>query len=336
MQWLERIHQTCDGTLAPIYVDDWGRRNVGRLQDASKFFPRQGSFTIFVPNFPLAKLQQSNTRDYLHGLGSDLHRTDFRRIDPLGHRTYVLEHEGLRILIPALVLIMSLFGRLGRFADHLLEPASLDRIAMPAIVPDSAQVKASLSPRLYLNSHVRFEWLTCFASARRAWGSVYLHGSSGSLDLDLPDATLDATFFGDKFNGVICATRMTIRCLAPSEPPLPFAVGRTPPFFYIDRRHLKEEGVRRISRLSNIPCGPHGWSTTDNEWAAIKSALQRGGFLRVNTAKSSIDQALEKLGKGVPWFALGVKHQGVSAAYRTWIRSGRWRILTRVLRKLRQ
>lgn len=346
MYWLECITQT-DGRLSPVYVDEAGCRTIGSLKDARGGLVRRGYRAAIEHELVLETASVVDCAEYLDAMG-------VTGVDPAGHRVYELQGASKRILVPAVVLLSSLVGRLSNVGDRLLEPASLERVATP-LVDKEGHVAVGFSRKSYLrvkgwnNPSVqsRFVWLTCFPSARTFWGSIYRYAAQGQLALDLPMATIDATFSGSQKGNTIYATRVAIRKLVPYEQPLPFARNRVVTTFDFDeysaaRVHnmnvLKAsfEVHPRITSQADLLRGPAGWPMTEQEWLDARAELTRLGFTPPLRVKRSIDLVLEKFGSAKTWRSLGAHWQTADAVYQRWRRKGQWDAFKEVLNAMRR
>src|SRR5690606_12914496 len=102
-----------------------------------------------------------------------------------------VEQDGLRILIPALLLIRVLWLWSHRSTSVLLEPGSADahigrameagRIFADPVILSSNTTRTELQ---------RIAWIATREDARRSWSSVRTCAEIGRLSLELPDAVL--------------------------------------------------------------------------------------------------------------------------------------------------
>lgn len=346
MQWIERIDRA-DGRLVPVYIDNDGHRTRGSLCSSKNLLPPRGYKTAHVEGASLSSMKLTDAQEYLDEMG-------FAHADHSGHQIYVLPLNGTRVLIPAAVLLWAFMGQISVVGDRLLEAASLDRFAIPVIVSGGMRInfhrKAKLTqPASQVSVQARFMWMTCYASARRMWNSVYVNAMEGRLGLLLADATFNASLTGHRTTKTAFITRMVLRSLTPAEQPLAFAAPYVsgPLSFERPAPAADQLAIFRATLLATgalHPCckqqpditrGTAGWAMSANEWQLVVDEMKRAGFRTPGSVKRNIDKALEKFATGMPWSSLGPGWRMATDAYRRWVKSGQWEILKGLLAELR-
>ena len=146
-----------------------------------------------------------------------------RLFDPAcrtGHDIFAVEQDGLRILIPALLLIRLLWLWSARAASALLMPGSADIHVGRAT--DANEVYASssiLSANATGTELRRIAWIATHEDARRSWSSVLTHAELGRLSLTLPEAKLSAWVWGVELRAGLLACELNAPVLTLPEPP---------------------------------------------------------------------------------------------------------------------
>lgn len=343
MEWIERIKRSDVGSLVPLLVDQQGNRRMASLCNAKPLMPpRENGFTK-LRGLRLNSLTLADPSEYLRAFGFDDAGVG-------GHEVYETVIDGQRILVPALVLLVALLSRLSAIGDRLLEPTSLDRVATPLIVDGRVRIGFGRKSELAQGGRreliqARYKWLTCYPSATRMWHSVYRAAESGRLGLALPFATIEGTLFGRRRDGVVFATRLSIKTLVPNEAPLPFAaphVERAFVFRFDETNAAQLERYRHarnvhpnIQRDVSIPAGAMGPRMSDAEWDTVRAELKAKGFRTTLLAKESVDIGLEKLSVGRPWDDMGPLSARAEFLHWRWVRDGQWQVLEETLNELR-
>jgi hypothetical protein len=116
----------------------------------------------------------------------------------LGHKAadnsqevYAVNHQGLRLVVPAIVFCKALFAPNATTFEYLYRPSGIDLLPAPVRRPTGMAV--ILIPRI-IRQHdpisksnmARLQWLYCFPSARAAFDSVYFNAARGAIGLELP------------------------------------------------------------------------------------------------------------------------------------------------------
>lgn len=346
MLWIESIAHE-EGRLAPVYVDEAGSRTVGSLRYGRANFPRRGYIAAAATDLSLESMCVADTAAYLAALG-------IKNVDPAGHRVYALQGPNKRILVPAVVMLSALLGRLSLVGDRLLEPASLDRLATPVFNANGPAAvgfcfRSGLSAKDASSQSVqsRFLWLTCFPSARMFWGSVYRSAVQGQLAFTSPKATIDATFAGHRDEHTVYATRMTVSRLMPTEQPYPFAENRVQgEFEFYEHRSTQSDKLNKFRASGGTRClvkvqadllrGPAGWATSEAEWSSALAKLKELNFHSPRSVKGNIDLVLEKFGGGHRWTSMGPGWRSAQTIYQHWGRRGQWDAFKAVLNDMRR
>jgi hypothetical protein len=260
-----------------------------------------------------------------------------------GHTTYAFNYEGLRFLVPSILVLKALFRPNATVFEYLYRPSALDLLLAP--VSDADTMTVRVLPRrmrqhvpLGATSFSRLQWLYCFPSAREAWDSVYGNAVRGKIEVATPRICANVAMKGMLSSGTVLVSSLTFNSFEPAESPFTWAgeqprqfdfstdVGAPLPF-----PTLKKEAIVQ---------GPNGWELSDDEWSSIEHLFPTGSKLHSGArARSLVSAILTKLGSGSGWktanASLGTT-AGVSSFYQNCTKSGRWHAVERILIHLRQ
>lgn len=345
MEWLERF-DTAGEFPKPIFINKFGNRRTGQLDDIRRTHGRRGYGIVRIPDIDLKEFRLCASETYLAAIGI---RTPHRD----SHSCFKLEYQNRQIVIPAAILMASLITDLSAIGEKLLCAGGLNEVAAPLV--DNDQVLLKFGKRIIYrrktfkeeNVFSRYEWLTCFPSARRMWGSVYSYASTGRMHLDLPSARVDVSISGFSSKGIVYATKIRISKIFPNEPPLAMAIGLTREVYVINRgtdvtsaqelwKHRKPRQVdKSLKEKISFPQGAQGWQVTPAEWKEIQTNLERAGFTANERSRDSINLAIEKLVCGHTWKSIGAHWRAAEVIFRKWASNGRWKVLETTLQELR-
>jgi hypothetical protein len=260
-----------------------------------------------------------------------------------GHAIYVFYYEGLRFLVPSILVHKALFRPNATAFEYLYRPSGLDLLLAPVSGADTMTVR--VLPRrmrqhypLGATSFARLRWLYCFPSAREAWDSVYSNAIRGNIEVAMPRIRANVAMTGVLSGGTVLVSTLTIKSFEPAESPFSWA-GEQPSQFDFS----SDTGdVAPFLTLKNtaIVQGPNGWALSDSEWSNIKHLFPVGSKLHSgDRARSLVSTILSKLGSGSGWKAANASlgtTAGVSSFYQNCTKSGRWDTVEKILIRLRQ
>lgn len=343
MQWIENI-ECVDGKFLASYVASDQTRFLAGLGRFSTAMPRLNNQVAKAESYSLEALRLADSNEYLSAFGlSSTH--------PGRHQVFELDVSGRRTLVPTVVLLHGVIGHLTSLSELMLRPTSLECIGTPILDGAAPQFGYHHFPpvrkvRKSKQLTQRLIWLSCHASARRFWDSIYRHALESVLGMTPPKAVVDATFYGKVHCGTAIAVRMNLNSLTPTEAALPFASKFAPNDFKLDFRsdararnliEFRNTGAKSkppCKQQHDIPRGPTGYRTTDAEWRELQGYLQAQRIWV--KSKTSIDIALEKLGLGIPWQQYGPT--GLAACQRIYglQKQGRWQMILYALQIIRR
>lgn len=221
------------------------------------------------------------------------------------HQIFEVDHNGLCLVIPAILVLKALFKPNATVFEYLFRPSGLDMLLAPKDANGSTSVV--LLPQR-IRQHVplrdttfeRLQWLYCFPSARAAFNSVYRHAASGLVGVSLPKAEADIWLKGRLSGSKFFASGFNIRGCVPLEAPFDWA-GRQPQDFRLKCRVTSEQ-LNPILVDSDIIEGPAGLQLSNEEWTNVEHLFPPGPRLRSgNQARAFVGAILTKLGTGVGW-----------------------------------
>lgn len=309
MEWIQELSQNSQGALLLRTLD---------LAGAERFRPiNELPHTLQTT---AAKHKRNAQADF-----KDLHRISpqeaaqvaqalgFRSVI-CGQAIYAFDFDGLRYLLPASVLMCSVFRPFSGIVKYLLAPQGLDNLCIPygnVAEPEMLfffHVTGSTGIQLerargIINS---LSWAHCFPSGKRLWSSVREYARSGQLDVDLPTGELEFLGTGIPLqNDVIFLTELRIRLLKTAETPYPAYSAHT--------REIEFERV--LHKLNKPRSQPYGrskemntllrdgfWELSDDEWNAIERTV--GARLGRASTRSRLNILLRKCSQGLPWAAV--------------------------------
>ncbi|RQM50957.1 transposase [Paraburkholderia bannensis] len=259
------------------------------------------------------------------------------------HQIFEVDHNGLRLVLPAILVLKALFKPNATVFEYLFRPSGLDMLLAP--VSANGSMSVALLPRK-LRQHVpvgdtsfeRLRWLYCFPSARAAFDSVYTSATSGIVGIKLPTAEIDICLKGCLRGRKFFVSGLNIAKCVPLEAPFDWA-GRQPQHFRL-REPAPGERLNPILADPDIIEGPAGWELSDDEWACVAYLFPTGPRCRSGEqARAFVGAILEKLGTGVGWTSVNSKHgtiSAVSSLYRDYRQSGKWHELVATIIEMRK
>ncbi|MEX3934201.1 hypothetical protein AB4Y32_20770 [Paraburkholderia phymatum] len=160
---------------------------------------------------------------------------DYLDARSLGHKAvdnsyevYVVNHQGLRLVVPAIAFCKALFAPNATTFEYLSRRSGIDLHLAPVRRPTGMAV--TLIPRI-IRQHepisksnmARLQWLYCFPSARAAFDSVYFNAARGAIGLELPKICPDISFRGQLREGTLVVSAHTINRFKTLETPFSWA-----------------------------------------------------------------------------------------------------------------
>ncbi len=294
----------------------------------------KNTWQLNVPIEPKSKLSATTTFAQWKLGNADAYVNEFRgaaETSPTSHQIYTFDHNGLLVVIPAILLMKALFKPSATVFEYLFRAAGLDMLVAPQ--QDNGSTSVTLLHRK-IRQHVpiaatslrRLQWIYCFPSARAAFDSVYRYATQGKFGVRLPNANVEISVQGQLRQNVLIASRLSVTACSPLEDPFDWA-GHQPEKFRLDACKSWEQLNPVLSDPSILP-GAAGWALSDSEWSGIEHFFP-SGRRRVcgNRARDFMDGILIKLGTGVGWAkvnsSLGTTC-AVSSFYQNLRQSGRW------------
>lgn len=245
MEWLEKFEN--DGKFPrPIFIDSQGNTRPGKLDDIKRTNATVGYRVARIQRLDLARLHPCGSENHLKALGIPtlLHES---------HPCFELEDDNRKFVIPAAVMLTAIIGDLSTIGERILRAGSLSQFASPlgknGKIMQKFGKKVPYGVQKFNRENVlhRYEWLTCFPSARRMWASVYHHARAGKMQIDLPKATVDISISGFSADGVVHVTRAMVYKVFPSEPPVAMAADLTKEVYVL--KMPREEARPQESRM---------------------------------------------------------------------------------------
>ena len=278
----------------------------------------------------LAGLRRVDTSEYLNDI-------NLNHLSPKAQSTYMWESATETLIIPAQILILSVFGSYFDFRIKLFEPisptrlqTSLRSVTLKKIIQelDGDLQKFKGQARLV----TRLSWMINFPSATRSWSSVYRNALVGKLDMSLPFAKAFARYKGKNVNGRIIISELKISSVIPYE--MPISNSSNPNDIEIllsmhgeniNRTARPVNGDSRLIRFRNKT------TLTDAEWESIEPILGRqfltSSSIRIHPLPTLVGLILYKFATPCLWSNVPAKQNIVESArnlHRKLINSGAW------------
>ncbi|SAL57649.1 MULTISPECIES: transposase [Burkholderiaceae] len=259
------------------------------------------------------------------------------------HKIYVAHYLGLRVLIPALVVVKALFTPNSIFFNHLYRPTSLDQIVAPVMQAKGlgcVLIHRGLSRRIWATppKPALLQWMYFFPSAREAFASIRANALRRAIGLELPKLLADGVLTGSLHGRVFVASSMSLHRLKPQEQAFSWG-GEQPVEFTLQSSQGALENLNPILKNTNLIEGPNGWGLADTEWSQLKHIVRPYHLEASNDDRTLIDAILIKLATGMGWRSVnGMLGNAtkVSSFYQRLRQSGRWEEFEASLLRLRQ
>lgn len=260
-----------------------------------------------------------------------------------GHTVYAFSYNGLRFLVPAILVSKELFQPNVTLFEYLYRPSALELLLAP--VPEAETTTVRLHSR-YAKTHKPLSnsalgnlgWLYCFPSARDAWNSVYSSAAQGLVHVTMPKVQVRVHLRGVLFGSTLAVSTLSIRSVEPMERPFEWA--GIQPHQFLHKPNMGRITPNKRLIKPDIEQGPNGWALSEREWHSIRhlfaSRLRRRSDEQIRTFVSAV---LMKLGSGSGWMAVNASHgttSKVSSFYRDCCVTGRWNEIEKIVRELRK
>ncbi|WP_188569243.1 transposase [Undibacterium terreum] len=348
--WAEKFMRDEDGKLCVQTVDLDGERAKCSINELTDLSLKTDSDSIRITtNF--SDWKKCRPTIYLA-------LADFPQGIDESHSVFEIESNGIRYLIPALVLMHAFFRPKHKVFPDLFSPAGLERLCIPMKgvpsdvefldmrlhSPTTADGRTRASP-YYTEGHRRtLAWMWSFPSANKFWNSIFRHALCGLISADLPLGTLSAIFRGRRTRQYFLVTEIRLRRLATDECPFEFAANSLTNFDLNDvGPRLGSTECGGITLSSTINLHDNGdWALTDNEWSDVSAIIESGKTHCREGSKFDlrpmIDALIRKIGCGIAWQKTSFPDNKLNLArfyYRKWLKDGRWDAIVNCLNKVR-
>ncbi|WP_416761913.1 transposase [Roseateles sp. So40a] len=272
------------------------------------------------------------------------------------HETWAFVHNGMRVVVPALVLMRALLRPHDPVFDLAFKSHSIDAMVTytgdtelssgetVVSVVQSYRYSAATSNKATILEPL--SWAYSFPSARQMWNSIYAHATHGRIAMQLPHAWSHMVVHGVAHARNFYVTQLAVVSLEPREEPFEFASGHARVIKFHEALEVVASGLKPL-RTKDDSIKLHSNRTSalsDAEWSEIAPLFSRGGSHdgktgNVHDQRLIVDGILAKLTAGTSWtettYAQGIPHTSVSIAYHRWQKSGRWEAIISTLNKHR-
>ena len=284
----------------------------------------------------------SSTKEYFAGFDFDLDAEEH-------HQVFAIMHDGVRYLIPALVLMKAMFRPFHQLAAFLFAPHGLELLSIPDLgskEPSVHLMPGTLDTHSKRQASVRepLSWFWCFPTARKCWDSVYLWACKGKLAMDLPTGKIRLVVKGKKQAGTCYVTECSVIQVDIQERPHEFAQAHRRFIVFHEGASLGD--TRRGKRSRPAPLSDSKllmrngiWFLSDEEWDAIKPiAAPNLSPYRKHDLRIVLDGIIEKIGSGTPWQKMTYKAgdwRNACWEYRKLRNGGEWERICLILAQTR-
>ncbi|MFM0652213.1 hypothetical protein [Paraburkholderia sediminicola] len=332
LQSVERVHGRLHGRLV-------SEKGVVEWMDMQSIWQHQQSLPRRTRASAVTRLDEwevTDASEYLQIAGLD---TDLAG----GHTVYAFSYNGLRFLVPAILVTKALFQPNATVFEYLYRPSALDLLLAPVLEAETVTVR--LLPRL-TKSHsspsdlalANLGWLYCFPSARDAWNSAYSSAARGLVHVTMPRMQSHVNLRGVLSGNTVAASTLSIRSFEPMERPFEWAGVQPHQFFHKPKTGRITPHARLIK--PDIGQGPNGWALSEREWHSIRHLFAARNQRRTDEQiRTFVSAVLMKLGSGNGWRAVNASHgttSKVSSFYTECCVAGRWNKIEKIVRELRK
>jgi hypothetical protein len=282
---------------------------------------------------------QAGAQEYLSGLGAPLTTSE-------NHLVFSVEHDRMRFLVPAVVLLRALFRPYHLLADFLFAPQGLEQVCVPNAdtrgmvhwtLRELRQRQGNLA-----SLHQPLAWMWSFPSAHKLWHSVYDHARGGRLGFCLPEGDVDLIVRGVCSGNTVYATEARVTRIVTGERPYTYAAGHPGIIAFHDGSALTGRSLpRAIAHDSALQAVRGRWSVSDAEWKRIEPILLKQQVKykrRLHSLRGLLDGVVTKLGTGASWKSISYSvgnWNNVTREYQQWVKDGRWARVRSVLIEMR-
>lgn len=153
------------------------------FEPGAAVFASYSSRSLKVQHLPLGELYPvSLSRVFPVALGT---------LRKSAHVVFRADHDGNRLLIPAVLLIEALFLYSSAATRQITVPGSADLYVGHAMPSNEIAINRAMVGRTRNTTALRrFAWMAQCEDARRSWSSVLTYAHQGHLSLDPPEARL--------------------------------------------------------------------------------------------------------------------------------------------------
>ncbi|ANH66666.1 hypothetical protein ABE85_02160 [Mitsuaria sp. 7] len=272
------------------------------------------------------------------------------------HDAWAFIHNGMRVVVPALVLMRAMLRPHDPVFDLAFSGKSLESVVTYSgdasqaggfgVVAMVASYRYSADTSNKATIVEPLSWAYSFPSAREMWNSIYASATHGRLGLQLPKAWSHMVVHGVAHARNFYVTQLAVVSLEPREEPFEFANEHARVIKFHEAMEVVASGLKPL-RAKDDSIKLHSNRTSalsDAEWSEIAPLFSRGGSHdgktgNVHDQRLIVDGILAKLTAGTSWtetrYAEGIPHTSVSIAYHRWQKSGRWQSILDVLNKQR-
>jgi hypothetical protein len=333
--WLQSVQRVSGKLMAELRLDS-GKTALTELDSTWELeLPLSTRSKLFAVT-RLAEWETIDATEYLAEMGIATDLPENR------HQAFSINHNGLRLIIPAILMLKALFKPNATVFQYLFRPSGLDCLLAPVPNPGSMSV-ALLPTRIRQHMPIaerglaRLQWLYCFPTARKAFDSVYTNAARGVFGLVLPNIEARISVRGELRGRTLLVSTLTINSCRPLDAPFAWAGMQPQEFALTSYRRFAQ--LNPVLKNPDLVEGAAGWGLSDDEWFQLEHLFPpRAGRITGDRARLLIDAILLKLGTGVGWGPVNAQcgtTAAVSSYYQACRRSGTWEIIQATLRETR-
>lgn len=263
------------------------------------------------------------------------------------HQVFEVESDGVRYLVPALVMMRALFRPTEHLLHRMFAPSALERTCRLDCVGEELRVVVD-APWANLAAVSRnsdwegpLRWMMLSPSARRLADSVHQYAMAGLIAMDLPDGQAKVVFAGVRGPEAVLVTEVRILTVRPSDAPDLPAADWVPRVDYINRDWLAGRNTRDSLLFEVPPRDDGGIELSNEEWAVVAPLL--AGTRKVNRPyqlcqRAIFDGILGKLATGKSWREATYKvgdWRNAATSYNRWNSRGTFSEAMQALRDMR-
>ncbi len=334
--WLESIERM-NGYLKGKAIDGDGKSKLIDVKSTWQLKMPVASRSKFTAATNLVDWRLADAADYLDSASLG------HKAAGNSHQVYAVNHQGLRLVVPAIVFCKALFVPNATTFEYLYRPSGIDSLLAPIRRPTGMAV--TLIPRI-IRQHepisrsnmARLQWLYCFPSARAAFDSVYVNAARGVIGLDLPKIYADISFRGQLLEGTLFVSALTVNRFKTLETPFDWA-GTQPEEYELTGENVSAH-LNPVLKNNHLIEGAAGWGLSDFEWSRLQHLFPSGNKRATGQrARGLVSAILTKLGSGTGWSIANASFgttSAVSSYYQSCLRSGRWQEIESTLMAIRR